>query len=135
MDSPQPGMLSEIKFNFDELSFFLDQPGDVSSSVLMELMMFEWQYQVLFQTVEHRAKASEELHAAMQANPVTNLELAGIKTIYPIPYQKLDATTTQMIESVDAGLASAKEVNRKLQVALQEQFPGQSFLQINFVGF
>lgn len=134
MDSPQPGMLSEIKFNFDELSFFLDQPGNISSDVLMELMMFEWQYQVLFQTIEHRAKASEELHTAMQARPVANLEPDGIKTIYPVPYQKLDATTTQMIESVDAGLINAKEVNRKLQLALQQLFPEQSFLQINFNG-
>lgn len=132
MDSPQAGMMKGITFNFDELSFFLDQPGETGSTALMELMLFEWQYQVLLQTIESRAQAFEELHIAIQSNPLGNHSPAAVKTRFPAQYAKLDALTNQLIEHVDTGLTSAKEINRKMQLALQCQFPGQSFLQINF---
>lgn len=132
MDSPQAGMMRKIQFNFDELSFLLDQQGELSSMVLMELMLFEWQYQVLLQTVESRAQVFEELHIAIQANPIGNHSPAAIKTRFAAQYTKLDALTDQLIEIVDTGLISSKDINIKVQSALQQQFLGQSFLQINF---
>jgi|GEM_PF-6343563 len=132
MDSPQASMMKSIGFNFDELSFFLDQPGEASSTVLMELMLFEWQYQVLLQTVEYRARAFDELHIAMQANPIANMSLDSISSVFRVQYMKLEEMTNQLIVSVDTGLAESKSINQKIQLTLQQQFPGQSFLQINF---
>ena len=133
MDSPQAGMLSRVGFNFDELGFFLDSPGESCSTALMELMTFEWQFQVLRQTVEDRARAFDDLHTNLQVNPVANMNLMFIQTRFPALYQKLDATTNQLIASVDYGIQASKDINQKLQLALQQQFPGQSFLQIKFM--
>ena len=130
MDSPQPGMLSEIKFNFDELSFFLDQPGEVDASVLMDLMGCQWRYHELLETIEHRAKAREDLHKEMKQRPIGNLSQVGIAKAYPGEYRKLDATTTEMVEGVDAGLKSAKEIYQKLRMTLNLIFPEQDFLKV-----
>lgn len=133
MDSPQSGMLSNIEFDFDELGYFLDHAEDICAAALKELMEFEWQYRILFQSVEQRAKAWEDLHMAILANPIANLSDESIKTIYVLPYRRLDSATTQMIESVEDGLKSAQSVYLTMQKALKCQFPDQVFLQINFV--
>jgi len=113
MDSPQPGMLPQIKFNFDELSFFLDQPDDVSPNALNDLMLLEWKYQVLFQTVEHRARAAERF---AHGDALARIVLRG--------------TTDQMIESVDEGVISTQTAYRQLHNACANVFPGQIVLRI-----
>jgi hypothetical protein len=134
MDSPQAGMLSDIKFNFDELSYFLDHPEDICSGALKGLAMFEWNYQVLVQTVEYRAEAMEELRLELQAKPVSNLPPESVEIVNPAAYQKLKATTDQFVKSVDEGLKDAEEIYLTFQKALRCQFPGQRFLQIDSFG-
>jgi hypothetical protein len=134
IDSPQPGMLERISFDFDALSFLLDQSGEASSQIVMELMLFQWKYQVLYQTIEHRASAAQECHRAVTTNPPADRSLAGIMVAFPGEYQKLDATTEQFIASVDDGLQNCVQLNSKFQAVLQQLFPGQNFLQINFAG-
>ena len=51
MNSPQPGMMARIEFNFDELTFLLDQQGDAAPSALQALMMFEWHMRIMHQSV------------------------------------------------------------------------------------
>ncbi|HCA27221.1 MAG TPA: hypothetical protein DEP05_06205 [Betaproteobacteria bacterium] len=136
MDSPQSGMMRNIEFNFNELHFFLDHPGEVRSTVLMELLRLEREYHILLQTVEHHARADDEFGRMRSgANIVTKDEEkfdTAEKTTYSAQYSKLEATTNQMIASVDAGITRSREVYEKVQSALQQQFPGQKFLTIPF---
>ncbi|WP_057392081.1 hypothetical protein [Ralstonia solanacearum] len=41
MDSPQPGMLPQIEFDFAGLEFLLDQAGTTSSQIVMEFVLFQ----------------------------------------------------------------------------------------------
>lgn len=133
MDSPQPGMMQALHFDFDSLNFFLDQEGDVSSMALMELQLLDWRNQLVINTVELRAKATDDLHKAIQTKPVANSTPDVIKTLYSAEYKKLAALTDQLIQEVDAGIDLTKKMDATMQTALQLQFPGQNFLQINFV--
>ena len=132
MDSPQPGMMEKLHFDFDELSYFLDAEGDVSSMALMELQVLDWHFQMLINTIELRAMAAEDLHKAIRAQPISNLTADSVPALYQMEYKKSLALTDQLIEFVDAGIKLTKEMNEKMKVALQQQFPGQGFLQINF---
>ncbi len=132
MNSPQPGMLSAIKFNFDELSFLLDMPGSTDMSVVMDLMRLEWRYQVLTATVDLRARAADDLHRIMRQRPLANLQPGGAAMFYRQEYDKATALTDQLIDLVSDGLEHTKDVNQKFQSTLRLRFPGQSFLQINF---
>lgn len=132
IDSPQPGMMQILHFDFDALNYFLDTEGDIASMALMELQLLDWHYQLLVNTIELRAKAAEDLHKAIQAKNVGNLELDGVKTIFPIEYRKSAALTDQLIQLVDEGINLTKAMDRKMQIALQQQFSGQSFVQIKF---
>src|SRR2546427_2893059 len=55
IDSPQPGMMQVLHFDFDALNYFLDVDGATSSMALMELQLLDWHYQLLINTVELRA--------------------------------------------------------------------------------
>jgi len=137
MDSPQPGMVKEIGFNFDELSFFLDQPGNSSAQILMELMLLEWKYQIVHQTVELRANAIGELRREMQARPLANINqigVDGIRQFYNAPYMRVESLTDQFSTVVDDGIKTTRETNANLQKSLEGLFTGQGFLQINFQG-
>ena len=113
MDSPQPGMLPVITFNFDELSFLLDRPGE-GLKLLEELLVLEWKYQVLMITVDHRARFLEAY--------VRGHDLLAINA--------LTASTNQMIENIDLVPAAAKKAYLLFCSVLTETFPGQTFLRI-----
>ncbi len=130
MDSPQPGMMQAIHFDFDSINYFLDQGGAECSMTLMELQVLDWHFQMVVNTVELRSKAVEDLHKAIEFQLPT---LESIKVTHDKEYHKLAALTEQMIEQVDEGIAITKRLNAMMQNALQLQFPGQDFLQINFV--
>lgn len=132
MDSPQPGMMKEVTFNFDDLSHFLDHPGSVASQTLMELQVFDWHYQVVRNTVELRVQALSELRQAMRERRMANLTFESLQTFYADEFRKAASLADQMIEVVDAGIRSASDIYRKMQEALQLQFPGESFLKVNF---
>lgn len=132
MDSPQPGMMQATHFDFDSISYFLDQDGDACSMALMELQVLDWHLQVVINTVELRAIASNDLNNAIKSKPIANLTAKTIATVYSAEHSKLAALTDQLIEQVDEGIAVTKKLNAMLQTALQLQFPGQSFLQIKF---
>ncbi|HVC49943.1 MAG TPA: hypothetical protein VND43_07275, partial [Burkholderiales bacterium] len=89
MDSPSYGMMKNIEFNVDELSFFLDQSGEIGPMVLMELMIFEWLYQNLRQAVNLRAEAYEDLHVAIQTGGILDIDFEYIKAHYKPQYAKL----------------------------------------------
>jgi len=133
MDSPQPGMMQTVHFDFDSINYFLDQDGDVCSMALMELQVLDWHFQVVVNTVELRSKAFDELHKQIQAHPVVNSTLDLIPTLYSAQYGRLATLTDHMIEQVDEGIASAKKMYTTMQTALQIMFPGQDFLKVNFV--
>ena len=132
VDSPQSGMMQEIHFDFDSLNYFLACDGDVSSMALMELQVLEWHYHVLVNTVELRAAAIVGLHRAIAAKPMVNASPDAIKAFFAAEWRRLDAITDQFILLVDDGISKTKQMNTKMQVALQSQYPSQSFLQINF---
>ncbi len=113
MGSPQPGMLPLITFNFDELSFLLDRPGE-GLKLLEELLVLEWKYQVLMITVDHRARFLEA-YVRSQDNRAINA---------------LTASTNQMIENIDLVPAAAKKAYLLFCSVLTETFPGQAFLRI-----
>jgi len=132
VNSPQPGMLSDIRFNFDELSFLLDMEGDHDVSALMELMLLEWRYRVLVVTTNSRATAVDDLHKTMAQRRLANLPPGGGAVFYAQEHAKATALTDQLTELIEDGLKYTKEVNAKLQTTLKRQFPNQSFLQVNF---
>ena len=132
MNSPQPGMMQALHFDFDSINYFLDQEGEACSMALMELQVLDWHYQIVVNTAELRAKAGDELHQAIRANPIANPNLETIKAVYAAEYGRLAALTDQLIEVVDEGIAMTRQANDKMQKALQLQFPEQSLLQIKF---
>lgn len=132
MDSPQPGMMQVIHFDFDSINYFLDQDGDECSMALMELQVLDWHFQVVLTSVELRSKAFDDLHKATKSQPIANLTFDSIRTIYVTEYHKLAGLTDQLILQVDEGLAVTKKAYGIMLVALQLQFPGQRFLQIHF---
>lgn len=132
IDSPQPGMMKDIEFHFDELDFLLELPEEVGAAVMRKLMFFQWQYGILVQTVEQRAKAFEDLYRARHANPVVNADESHIRHLFPAEYRKLEALTNQMIDLVNEGISEAKTIDSKLREVLQQQFPKHVFLKINF---
>jgi hypothetical protein len=115
MDSPQPGMLPDITFNFDELSFMLDHPGEAPQA-LNELMLLEWKYRVLLITVEHRARAAE---AHARGDHLALNMLSGL--------------TDQMVTSVDDGLSDSKDTYRQILTTLAKLYPDQTFLRISTI--
>jgi hypothetical protein len=131
VDSPQPGTMQLLRFDFDALNYFLEPDGDVCSMALMELQVLEWHYQLLVNTVELRAAAVDDLHKALRAlRGATTLETA--QSLASVEYSKADALTNQFIRLVDEGIQLTKAMDRTMQTALQYQFPGQDFVQINF---
>ena len=133
MNSPQPGMMARIEFNFDELSFLLDQKGDAPAA-LQALMIFDWQLRVLHETIEQRARAREQLELVIQQIPALAKSAEAIRGVAHVPYAKLEAHTDQMIESVDSGLITAIAVYGQLQAICAEIILGQTILRVNFAG-
>jgi hypothetical protein len=127
MDSPQPGMMQAVHFDFDSISYFLDQDGDVPM-VLVELQSLDWNFQMLLNTVEMRAQAMEELRILCNGS----LTILLVKQHYGMQLAKLNALTDTLIEMVDNGIDTTKRVDGMMRKALQLIFPSQSFLQINF---
>jgi hypothetical protein len=132
MDSPQQGMMQTIHFDFDSISYFLDQDGDICSMTLMELQLLDWHYQLISNTAELRAKAFDELHKMFKETHLSIDDYETIKALYFTDYNKLDLLTDQFIELVDEGINITKLSYSQMQAALKEQFSNQAFLQINF---
>ncbi len=132
MDSPQAGMMQCVSFDFDSLNFFLDADDDISASTLMELQVLDWHFRMVINTVELRARAVEELHKAMLAQPVVNITPENIQTVYSSHFMKLSALTDQFVTMVDDGIILAKKADDRLRAALALQFPKQDFLRVNY---
>ncbi len=132
MNSPQPGMMQAVRFDFDSISYFLDANDDVSAQALLELQNLEWHYAIVLSTVDMRGRAFDELHQAMASHQINNLPLEAIKHTYALQYDRLAALTDQLIATVDDGVKLAQQVDQRLREALAQQFPGQDFLRVNF---
>ncbi|SDY67679.1 hypothetical protein SAMN04515617_11913 [Collimonas sp. OK242] len=132
MDSPQPGMMQSLHFDFDSLNYFLDQDGELCSMALVELRVLDWHHQALLNTVELRAVAHDDLRKAVLSKNIPNLTHESLQTIFRAEYAKLAALTDQFIRQVDEGIATTKKMDNQMQIALQSIFPGQSFVQIRF---
>lgn len=133
IDSPQPGMMQPLNFDFDSLNYFLEPDGDVSSMALMELQTLDWHYHLLVNTVELRASATEELHKAIKrAASAAFIDAEAAKGLAPSEYFKSEALTDQFIQLVDEGVRQTKGMYEAMHAALAQQFPTQNFLQVKF---
>jgi hypothetical protein len=132
MDSPQPGMMQPLHFDYDSLNYFLDQDGELCSMALVELRVLDWSHLALLNTVELRAVAHDDLRKAVLSKNVPDLTLGMLPTLFSAEYRKLSALTDQFIKQVDEGIVATKRMEGQFQTALQKVFPGQSFLQVRF---
>jgi hypothetical protein len=132
MDSPQPGMMQPLRFDFDSLNYLLDQDGELCSMALVELRVLDWHHQALVNTVELRAIAHDDLRKAVLSKDAAEITPDMLPTMFKAEYTKLASLTDQFIKQVDEGIVATKRMDNQLQIALQSIFPGQSFLQIRF---
>jgi hypothetical protein len=132
MDSPQPGMMQPLHFDYDRLNYFLNQDGELCSMALAELRVLDWFHLALLNTVELRAVAHDDLRKAVLSKNVPDLTLDGLPILFSVEYSKLSGLTEQFIKQVDDGIIATKKMENQLQIALQRVFPGQSFLQVRF---
>jgi hypothetical protein len=132
MDSPQPGMMQPLHFDYDRLNYFLNQDGELCSMALVELRVLDWSHLALLNTVELRAVAHDDLRKAVLSKNVPDLTLDMLPTLFSAEYRKLSALTDQFIKQVDEVIVATKKMEGQFQIALQKVFPGQSFLQVRF---
>ena len=133
MDSPQPGMMQPLHFDYNSLNYLLDQDGELCSMALMELQVLDWHHQALLNTIELRAMAHDGLRKAAFSKSPPTLTSEALQADFKAEYTKLAALTDQFIRQVDEGIDATKMMNNQLQIALQSIFQGQSFLQIRFI--
>ena len=132
MDSPQPGMMQPLHFDYDSLNYLLDQDGELCSMALVELRVLDWHHQALLNTVELRAMAHDDLRKAAFSHSPPRLTRDALQADFKAEYAKLAALTEQFILQVDEGIAATQKMAHEFQIALQSIFQGQSFLQIRF---
>jgi len=131
MNSPVPGIMQDITFDLDSISYFLDAEGECGM-VLKELQVLEWLYKVLVTTVDLRAKAYEELMNCVSTTIMPERTPESIRQVFFREYLKLNELTTQFVSLVDEGTQKAIEVDKKMRDALQLQFGTDDFLKVNF---
>ena len=97
MDSPLAGMMQSLHFDFDSLSYFLDQNGELCSMVLIELQVLDWHHQNIVNTAVLRTEAHDDLRKAVFSKSIPNLTHESMQTVFRVEYSKLAALTDQFI--------------------------------------